>query len=770
MFGEMNESEEFTSNPLKVMFVDIETYSPSAGGFPDVDNPTHPINAITCYDSLTQIYTTFGVGDYVNDADDVVYVRCKSERDLVTKFIEYVENDYPDIISGFNSEVFDIPYIINRCERILPDDVKRLSPLGDISFRMVRNRFGKEYKRYLISGMSCIDYLDIYRKFCPVLRESYKLDNIAYVELGENKVDYGDMSLATLADTDWNTFIKYNIHDVRLLVKLEEALQYISLLRMLAYVGLTTFEGSLGTISMLTGALVIRARKSNEVFSTFVRNSSDGSKNPGAYVSEPKRGFKNGVISFDATSLYPSVMMSLNMSPETKIGSVEKTGDKIVVQHVSGQSLELTPTNFAKFMIKEKCCLSKANILFSQKKRGIVPEFLDYYFNQRVEVKAKMKECDVKIAKAKKDGNDTLVAELEREMERLDTKQLTIKILINSLYGAFGNKSAPFGDDDIASSVTLTGQAIIKQSNEIIREFIKRDIPDISSSELDDVIVYNDTDSCYITLEPYMKREMLVFSTNLKPTEACYEKVSSIEKHLNSTINDWTKKALGTSNSRFSFKREKICEVGLFLQKKRYVTKIIDNEGKQEVKVKYTGVEVNRTSMPATIKPFAKRIIETMLTTQSRADTNKVLEEAYEEFKKLPAQDVSFVMGINNYNENAKKCSGLSIGKGVPIHVKSGYLYNYFLKEFKTGSKYEPIGSGDKIRYFYVQQPNKYGIEVIGYKNDMPKEFEDIFKVDYEKMFEKILFNSIQRFYDNVEWSIYKPSQAVQVDLFDLFS
>jgi hypothetical protein len=174
--------------------------------------------------------------------------------------------------------------------------------------------------------------------------------------------------------------------------------------------------------------------------------------------------------------------------------------------------------------------------------------------------------------------------------------------------------------------------------------------------------------------------------------------------------------------------------------------------------------------MPATIKPFAKRIIETMLTTQSRADTNKVLEEAYEEFKKLPAQDVSFVMGINNYNENAKKCSGLSIGKGVPIHVKAGYLYNYFLKEFKTGSKYEPIGSGDKIRYFYVQQPNKYGIEVIGYKNDMPKEFEDIFKVDYEKMFEKILFNSIQRFYDNVEWSIYKPSQAVQVDLFDLFS
>lgn len=770
MFSDVNENEDFISNPLKVMFVDIETYSPSAGGFPDVDNPTHPINAITCYDSLTKIYTTFGVGDYVNGADDVVYMRCKSERDLMTKFIEYVENDYPDIISGYNSEVFDIPYIINRCERILPDDVARLSPLGQISFRMVRNRFGREYKRYQISGVSCIDYLDIYRKFCPVLRESYKLDNIASVELGENKVDYGDIGLATLADTDWNTFIKYNIHDVRLLVKLEEALQYISLLRMLAYVGLTTLEGSLGTISMLTGALVIKARKSNEVFSTFVRKASDGSTNPGAYVSEPRRGFKNGVISFDAASLYPSVMMSLNMSPETKVGSVEKTGDKIVVHHVSGEALELTPVNFAKFMVKEKCCLSKANILFSQKKRGIVPEFLDYYFNQRVDVKSKMKECDVKLAAAKKEGNNNLVIDLEREMERLDTKQLTIKILINSLYGAFGSKTAPFGDDDIASSVTLTGQAIIKQSNDIIRAFVKRDIPDISSTELENVIVYNDTDSCYITLEPYMKRDLLVFSVDLKPTKECYDKVLGIETYLNSNINIWTKKALGASNSRFTFKREKICEVGLFLQKKRYVTKIIDNEGKQEVKVKYTGVEVNRTSMPATIKPFAKRIIETMLTTQSRSETNKVLEEAYEAFKKLGPQDVSFVMGINNYTQLAKKCSGLAIGKGVPIHVKSAYLYNHFLKEFKTGSKYEHIGSGDKVRYFYVQQPNKYKVETIGYKNDIPKEFEEIFKVDYEKMFEKILFNSIERFYDNVNWNIYKPSEAVRVDLFDFFS
>jgi DNA polymerase elongation subunit (family B) len=338
------------------------------------------------------------------------------------------------------------------------------------------------------------------------------------------------------------------------------------------------------------------------------------------------------------------------------------------------------------------------------------------------------------------------------------------------LYGAFGSKSAPFGDDDIASSVTLTGQAIIKQSNDIIREFVKRDIPDISNIELENVIVYNDTDSCYITLEPYMKRKLLEFSVDLKPTEECYAKVLGIETYLNSNINIWTKKALGASNSRFSFKREKICEVGLFLQKKRYVTKIIDNEGKVEVKVKYTGVEVNRTSMPATIKPFAKRIIETMLATQSRSETNKVLEEAYEAFKKLGPQDVSFVMGINNYTQLAKKCSGLSIGKGVPIHVKSAYLYNHFLKEFKTGSKYEHIGSGDKVRYFYVQQPNKYKVEVIGYKNDIPKEFEEFFKVDYEKMFEKILFNSIERFYDNVNWNIYKPSEAVRVDLFDFFS
>jgi len=321
-FWTENEKPEFAKNQLKVTFIDIETYS--VDDFPNIDNPDHTVNVITCYDNFSKQFHTFGLKPYNGTNKNIVYTHCKNERDLFIKFIEYIEEDYSDVLSGWNSEFFDIPYIINRCERILGQEyVNRLSPTGKVYYREVMGKFGRQQKRYYIEGIACIDYLDIYRRFCLKLRESYKLDAIGEIELGERKVDYGNMNLSTLADTDWTTFVDYNIQDVNLLVRLEDKLQYIVLLRMLAYVGLTTLEGAMGTISVINGALTIRARKRKEVLSTFIRNQGTG-KNPGAYVAEPKSGFKNNIVSFDANSLYPNVMISLNLSPETKIGIVEK--------------------------------------------------------------------------------------------------------------------------------------------------------------------------------------------------------------------------------------------------------------------------------------------------------------------------------------------------------------------------------------------------------------------------------------------------------------
>jgi DNA polymerase elongation subunit (family B) len=764
-FWTENEKPEFSQHPLKVTFIDIETYSVDT--FPDIENPTHTVNVITCYDTFTKTFFTFGLKPYTGTLTNIVYKHCKSERELFKEFLLYLEADYPDVLSGWNSEFFDIPYIVARCERILGEEyVSQLSPLRNVYFRTIKGKFGRDQKRYYIDGMSSIDYLDIYRRFCLKLRESYKLDAIAEIELGENKIDYGGISLATLADTDWNKFIDYNIQDVNLLVKLEEKLQYISLLRMLSYVGLTTLEGAMGTISVINGALSIRARKRNEVLSTFVRKEGIG-KNPGAYVAEPKNGFKTNIVSFDANSLYPNVMISLNLSPETKIGRIEKTHDgNITVHHVSGKSVELTPEKFSAYINAEQCSLTKAGFLFSQKKKGIIPEFLDYYYTERVEIKKLLFEAKKKLSILDKNAEE--YRELQYEVERLNTKQMVIKILVNSCYGYMGNKQAPIGDDDIASSVTLTGQAVIKQAGKLLQQYLRTKFNITNEHTLEESWVYSDTDSCYFSLGCI--EDQVPIKINGVITPEFYNSVQDLEDYLNTHITSWAKKALRTNDSRFVFKRECISDVGVFLQKKRYVMHILDDEGIKVDKFKYTGVEVVRTTMPNAIKPYAKKIIETMLTTQSLLETNKILNETYDTFKTLTPEDIAFVMGVKGYDKYAKTCREFNIGKGTPIHVKAAYLHNFINRKHSIENKYEDITSGDKIRYFYTQQPNKYGIDVIGFKYSLPEEYKEFLKIDYEKMFEKILFNSIERFYQSVNWQIRKPSENVQCELFDLFS
>lgn len=764
-FWTENEKPEFTQQPLKVTFIDIETYSPDT--FPDIDNPTHTVNVITCYDSFSKKFHTFGLKPYTGSNTDIAYHYCKNEQELFIKFLDYIADDYPDVLSGWNSEFFDIPYIIARCERILGSEyVAKLSPLKNVHFRVVKGKFGRDQKRYYIDGMSSIDYLDIYRRFCLKLRESYKLDAIAEVELGQRKIDYGDMNLVTLADTDWNLFVDYNIQDVNLLVMMEEKLQYISLLRMLSYVGLTTLEGAMGTISVINGALVNRARKRGELMSTFVRPEAAG-KNPGAYVSEPKGGFQTNIVSFDANSLYPNVMIALNLSPETKIGRIEKVSDdKINIYHVSGKLFELTPAKFAAYIKAEQCSVTKAGFLFSQKKQGIIPEFLDYYYNERVLVRKELHAAKLRLSKLNK--SDEKYRNLQFEVERLNTKQMVIKILVNSCYGYMGNKQAPIGDDDIASSVTLTGQAVIKQAGKLLQEYLTTNFNVVDKHILDNSWVYSDTDSCYFSLACIEDRVPIKKDGEVNPD--FYSEVEKIESHLNTEITSWAIKALRTQDSRFVFKRECIADVGVFLQKKRYVMHILDDEGIKVDKFKYTGVEVVRTTMPNAIKPYAKKIIETMLIHKSLSKTNDILSETYDTFKTLLPEDIAFVMGVKGYDKYAPKCRDLNIVKGMPIHVKAAYLHNYINRKLEIENKYEDITSGDKTRYLYVQTPNKYGIEVIGFKNNFPDEYRDIFKVDYELMFEKILFNSIERFYQGVNWQIRKPSENVTCELFDLFA
>jgi DNA polymerase elongation subunit (family B) len=305
-------------------------------------------------------------------------------------------------------------------------------------------------------------------------------------------------------------------------------------------------------------------------------------------------------------------------------------------------------------------------------------------------------------------------------------------------------------------------------SNELLKKYIKKKTGIEDEKTLNDCIIYNDTDSSYISVKPLIKAGLSFTDDSGKLTKEFYDEVQNIEDFLNDEIKVWGSKALNSKDCRFVFKREMIADVGIFLQKKRYVIHVLDDEGIPTDKYKYTGVEVVRSTMPDAIKPHVKGIIETMLSTQSITETNAVLDKTYKIFKDLPVEDITFVSGLKGYEKYAGQCDGWKTAKGMPIHVKAAYYHNLLLKKFNIEKEYETISSGDKVRYFYLQQPNPYNLPSLAYKYYYPDEFKKIFHVDYDKMFEKNLYAVIERFYENVKWSIQKPGNAVQTNLFDL--
>jgi len=754
------EKPEFIQNPLKVFMIDIETYS--VDEFPVPETATHVINLITSHDSLTNKYHTFGLKkEYTPKNPDEVYIKCRDEQDLLLKFLDYYTKDYPDIISGWNFHGFDLPYIINRITNLFDfETAQRLSPTGRMYSRTMKGQFGKDQTRWYIDGVSSVDYLDVYKKFAPN-RENYKLDTIARLELDEQKIDYGSSNLSDLADNRWDVFVDYNIQDVKILVKLEQTLKYIELLRMLSIAGLTTVEASMGSMSVIVGACAIKARQRGQIIPTFIRPPDDGSQNAGAYVKVPEPGFQKNIVSFDANSLYPNTMITLNLSPETKIGKiVGKNKEEITIKDVNNNTYKLSTGKFATLVKDKDLAISRAGVLFTQKTKGLIPEVVDYYYSKRVEVKKELSKLKKKIAKLEDKK------ELEQEINRLETKQLTIKIFINSVYGVLGNKVFPLGDDDLAESITLTGQAVIKESAEIVKRYIQQE----TGEDPGEVNKYTDTDSCYFALDHLVKYHKINAVENGLITKEFHKIVDGVTDYLNTEITLWGEKVLNSKDCRFIFKREKICDVACFFKKKRYVLHVLDDEGTPSNEFKYVGVEVKRTTMPPSLKPLVKNIIETMLLTQNHQKTNQVVSEVYDKFIQLSVEDIAEVSGIKGLERYSTLCEGFKTAKGMPHHVKAAYFYNELIKRLGIEKKYEKIQSGDKIRHMALKTPNRFGIKKIAYKYYYPDEFKQLFQLDYEAMFEKIVYSIVKRFYENVNWVPSKPGEIIQCDLFELLS
>lgn len=751
------EDDNFSQYPLKICFIDIECpANPNInnGRFPEPELAEQVINLIVCHNSLNDEKVAFGLKAFYGDG--VKYIHNKSEKELLKTFVKYMEKEGFDVFCGWNSNGFDIPYLINRITFELGKEwADRLSPIGRIYEKINKaGRYGEPTKEYVIEGVSCIDYMIIYKKFSQDKQDSYRLDNIGEVELRENKIEY-DGSLWDLARDDWDTFVKYCIKDVDIVVNLNKKLDYISLLRFLAYTSLCSLENAIKTVPPMNGAIAIRARHRNEYIPTFIKPISDESA-PGGFVAEPKIGISENVVSFDANSLYPSVMITLNISPETKIGRVEKIGDIIKIHHTSGRIFELSRENFAKFIKEENAALSKAGILFSQKHVGLIPEFLDNLYSKRKEMKRRMID-------AKKIGDE----ELAKKYDRI---QYAYKIHLNSMYGYTLEKHAPIYDIDIGSSVTLTGQAVTKKSISVFHDYVKEFYPEISEDDIKNGYIYSDTDSLYLSLK-------FVDSRNIKLKNA--DTISSeflsvcdhFEDYLNDHMNEWARKELRSKDPRFVYKRESICDSSLFISGKNYILHTLNLEGVDVNKFKYVGnsIGVTSTEFPKKLKPQLKEIINNMVISKNRDECNNMFNKFSKEFRTLTPTEIAKTKTMKGYEEYSSKCNGFTTTKGMPNHVKSAYYYNLIIEKEGLAGKYEKLKSGDKVKIVYVKKHNKYNIEYIAFPNKWPKEFDDIFEVDFDKMFDKTLYSYVDRFYKTVGWKLRKPSENVTIELDELF-
>jgi DNA polymerase elongation subunit (family B) len=766
-FKDEIDSPDFGKHPLKVYFFDIETYSTK--GFPEPEKAEDPINLITIYNTLDQKFYTWGSKKYTPKENNVVYFYCKNETELLKEFIKFWKKDPPDMLVGWNSAKFDIPYIMNRINKILgEEESSNLSPINQIFYRenIGIDKFGKVINKWYIKGISLIDYMDTYVAFSRGDRESYSLGYIGQYELGETKVNVGATSLSSLSESDWEKFVDYNIQDVRLLVKLDDKLKYINLIRNLSYKGFIQFEQSLKKVSMITGAMANQASKENLIMPTF-KTEETSTNYEGGYVHEPERGISKCVVSYDANSLYPNTIISLNVSPETKVGKILSIDNKeYTIRLSNGKIVTLEEEKFKKLVQREELSISKYNVLYTQKFKGVVPKFIDTLYKQRVEAKDKMILLK-KESKKVKDKN--LLNRIEEKILDLDTIQNVYKLILNSIYGVFGQKYSPLYDIDHAASITLTGQSVVKQAPEIVFEYAKTKGVECKK---EDIYKYGDTDSAYFSFKPILDH----FNLNLVESDGFISKdskkiIKEVGNFLNEEIIKWAKFEINSKDPRFVFKQEAICDLAVFMERKRYILHVLELEGVTPDKpFKYTGVEVVRSSFSEPVKKLIKNVIESAILSQNKKDSDKILKEAYEDFKKLPIFDICFRSNISDIVKYEKRITDDGkTGKGTPVHTKGAIRYNKMIKEFGLESKYEKIGSGTKMKWFYPAK-NVYNFDSMAYLDNFPSEFEEIFKVDYKKMFEKIVLPPIERLYDCIGWNLPNIVQETYTDLFDFFS
>jgi DNA polymerase elongation subunit (family B) len=727
---------QFDTTIMKIVTIDIETSTEY--GFPDPRQAQEEVLLITMQDFNTKEITSFGCKPYLAKKDNVTYVQCQDEMDLLRKFINALKKDYPDVITGWNVQLFDIAYLSSRIQRVLGDKaLEECSPHGTVTNREVPFARGRTQLAFDWTGISILDYMDLYKKFSFKVQESYRLDHIAKEELDDEKIKHEFSSFKEFYTKDWELFVDYNIHDVVLVDKLEDKMRLITLILTMAYDAKCNYTDIYSSVRTWDCILYNKLLKEDIIVHNPppIDESADR-QIMGAFVKEPTPGQYDWVVSFDATSLYPSIIMTWNMSPETLVdGQKYLTDEERSIQKLLDREFDTTP------IVAKNYTMTANGQCFGREVKGIFPQLIEFYFASRQTAKKAMLAAQTKY-------EETKDPKYLNEISSLNSKQMAAKILMNSLYGAMGNVYFRYYDIRIAEGITMTGQFIIrsvaKKLNTYLNERCKTNGTDYS--------FYSDTDSTYITLGRLVNNE----SKNKSKSEIvgflddlC---AKDIEPTINQACEDFSK-YLNVYVPKIKFKREVIADRGIWIAKKRYALNVHNAEGVayDPPKLKVLGMEIVRSSTPAPVRKALKEAVSIALTKDEKT-IREYVTELETKWHKLKPEEIAFPRGVNGLKDYSDPNS--IARKGTPMHVKGALIYNHLIKTKSLDKKYQFIQEGDKIKYLYLREPNILGTHVIAFNGDLPTEFRAHEYVDYDKMFEKSFLDPLMSLLSCIGWEI----------------
>ena len=712
---------DYDLDKIKIGFIDIETSSEH--GFPDVRSANEEVLAISY--RCGKSFKVYGCQEYTA-AEGVEYIHCENETRLLENFVLDWSMNYPDIITGWNSRFFDIPFLVNRIVRILGEKMaKKLSPWGWYKEHEV-NIFGnRQMQVFDLVGISSIDYMDAYKKFTYVNQESYSLNHIAYAELGEKKLDYSEYSsLHELYQTNFQKFVDYNVHDVVLLERLEEKMKLLEMIISLAYMAKCNFNDVFSPVKMWD-CIIYNHLKDQQIVVPPKKHATKTEGYEGAYVKDPQIGRHKWVASFDLNSLYPHLIMQYNISPETLVGMYPESG---LVDALLDREVDVD------FLKEKNLTMTPNGSLYTRKKQGFLPALMEKMYTDRVKYK------DLMIAEQKKGK-----AANTNKLAQYHNMQINLKIALNSAYGALGNQWFRFYDVRNAEAVSVAGQLSIRWAERAVNQYLNK----IMETENHDYVLASDTDSLYVTLDSLVQKVGLTDKDKI---------IEFMDKVCEGKIQDVIDKCYGEMaeyvnafEQKMVMKREVLAEVGIWTSKKHYILNVHNSEGVQydEPKLKIMGIEAVRSSTPESCRNALKEAFKIMMN-GTEDDVINYIEAFKTKFKALPTEEVSFprsVKGLAKYHDAASIYQ-----KSTPIHVKGSLIYNKMLQNKRLTRKYPKIQEGEKIKFAYLKEPNPTGDTVIAMLNALPDEFELKPYIDYEKQFTKAFLDPIIGILNVIGW------------------